>query len=73
MIIEPRESVSIIRAGMAPVWAILFSMVLCAVLIIWAGGSVFEAYFLLFKGAFGSSFALNETLTRSIPLIFLRD
>ena len=29
-----------------------------------------KAYVLLLKGAFGSAFALNETLTRSIPLIF---
>ena len=36
----------------------------------WTGTPVFEAYFLLFKGAFGSNFAINETLTRSIPLIF---
>jgi ABC-type uncharacterized transport system permease subunit len=70
MIIEPRQSVSVIRAGLAPVWAILFSMALCAVLIAWAGASVPTAYALLFKGAFGSAFAINETLTRSIPLIF---
>ena len=70
MIIEPRPSVSIIRAGLAPIWAILFSMALCAVLIAWAGASIPTAYALLFKGAFGSAFAINETLTRSIPLIF---
>ena len=44
-------------------------MALCAVLIAWAGASVPTAYALLFKGAFGSAFAINETLTRSIPLI----
>ncbi|NNF78997.1 MAG: ABC transporter permease, partial [Rhizobiales bacterium] len=70
MIIEPRPSVSMLRAGLAPVWAILFAMALCAVLIAWAGASVPTAYALLFKGAFGSAFAINETLTRSIPLIF---
>lgn len=70
MIIEPRASVSMIRAGLAPVWAILASLALCAVLIAWAGASVPKAYALLFNGAFGSAFAINETLTRSIPLIF---
>ena len=70
MIIEPRASVSVIRAGLAPIWAILFSMTLCAALIAWAGASIPHAYALLFKGAFGSLFAINETLTRSIPLIF---
>jgi len=45
-------------------------MALCAVLIHWAGASIPLAYGLLVKGAFGSAFAINETLTRSIPLIF---
>ena len=69
MVIEPRETVSVWRAGLAPVWAILASLIICAVLISWAGASIPKAYSLLFKGAFGSAFALNETLTRSIPLI----
>jgi simple sugar transport system permease protein len=70
MIIEPRPSVSVVRAGLAPVWAILAALALCAILIFWTGTSIPTAYFLLFKGAFGSAFAINETLTRSIPLIF---
>ncbi|MGI9354228.1 MAG: ABC transporter permease [Rhizobiaceae bacterium] len=70
MVIEPRQSVSWLRAGLAPVWAVLASLALCAVLITWAGASIPEAYALLIKGAFGSTFAINETLTRSIPLIF---
>ena len=70
MIIEPRPSVSVLRAGLAPVWAIAAALALCAVLIFWTGASIPTAYFLLFKGAFGSAFAINETLTRSIPLIF---
>ncbi len=70
MIIEPRQSVSWLRAGLAPVWAILAAMAVCSVLIIWTGTSVFSAYGLLLKGAFGSAFAINETLTRSIPLVF---
>ncbi len=70
MVIEPRQSVSILHAGLAPIWAILVSMIICAALINWAGAPVFEAYGLLVKGAFGSAFAIKETLTRSIPLIF---
>lgn len=70
MVIEPRQSVSWLRAGLAPVWAILAAMAVCAVLILWTGTNVFAAYALLLKGAFGSAFAINETLTRSIPLIF---
>ena len=70
MQIEPRETVSWLRAGLAPVIAIGATLVLCSALILWTGVSVLDAYRLLFKGAFGSAFALNETFTRSIPLIF---
>jgi simple sugar transport system permease protein len=55
---------------MAPISAIFAALLLCSALIMWAGVPVLEAYFLLFKGAFGSAFALKETFTRSIPLIF---
>jgi len=70
MRIEPRETVSWLGAGIAPFAAIGIALLLCSGLILWTGASVIEAYGLLFKGAFGSAFALNETLTRSIPLIF---
>ncbi len=70
MQIEPRERITVWRAGLAPVGAIAASLLLCSVLILWAGTPVLEAYGLLFKGAFGSRFAITETLTRSIPLIF---
>ncbi|MDH5354677.1 MAG: ABC transporter permease [Gammaproteobacteria bacterium] len=70
MQIELRQSTSLLRVGMAPISAIFAALVLCSVLIMWAGVPVLEAYALLFKGAFGSAFALKETFTRSIPLIF---
>ena len=70
MQIELRDHTSLLRVGMAPVSAVFAALVLCSVLIIWAGVPVLEAYALLFKGAFGSAFALKETFTRSIPLIF---
>ncbi len=70
MVIEPRTSVSVLRSGLAPVWAVVGALALCAVLILWTGTPVHVAYGLLLKGAFGSAFAINETLTRSIPLIF---
>ncbi len=44
-------------------------MVLTAGLILWTGESITEAYLSLFRGAFGSRFALAETLTRATPLI----
>jgi len=39
-------------------------------LVMWAGAPVGQTYGLLMKGAFGSTFAWSETLTRSVPLIF---
>src|SRR5882672_3408722 len=53
----------------APFAAIAFTLVACAGLILWAGAPVGRAYALLFEGAFGSRFALTETLTRATPLI----
>ena len=70
LIIEPRQHVSLLRAGLAPIAAIIVALGLCAVLIVWAGEPVFASYILLFKGALGSRFAITETLTRSTPLIF---
>jgi simple sugar transport system permease protein len=70
MQIEPRENVSWLRVAAAPLIAIGASFALCAILILWTGTPVLDAYVLLAKGAFGSAFAVNETLTRSIPLIF---
>lgn len=70
MRIEPRETVSWLRVGLAPIIAVVAALLICSVLILWAGVSVPGAYLLLLKGAFGSAFALNETLTRSVPLIF---
>ncbi len=70
MQIEPRADVSLWRAGLAPITAVAASLLIGSGLILWTGEPVLTAYGLLFKGALGSSFALKETLTRSIPLIF---
>jgi ABC-type uncharacterized transport system permease subunit len=69
MQIELRDHTSLLRAGMAPITAVFATLVICSALILWAGVPVLEAYALLFKGAFGSAFALKETFTRSIPLM----
>jgi len=69
MRLEPREQFSYPIAAFAPVIAILVAFVIGSGLILWAGHSPFSAYWELFKGAFGSANAVNETLSRSIPLI----
>ena len=66
---EPRERVSIWGAAIAPVAGVAAALALCSVLILWTGESVAEAYWLLLKGAFGTKFAITETLSRATPLI----
>ena len=45
-------------------------MLLCAVLIAWAGASVHAPMSCCSRARSAHAFAINETLTRSIPLIF---
>ncbi len=54
----------------APLAAIGFTLLACALLVTWAGAPVADTYALIFIGAFGSQFAVTETLTRATPLIF---
>lgn len=53
-----------------PVAAILVTIVIASVLVLIAGASPFNVFFLVAKGAAGSQFALMETLSRATPLIF---
>lgn len=70
MRLEPREKSSFLIQGIAPLFAIGITMLLCSLLILWAGASPLEAFVLFIKGSVGSRFAISETLTRTIPLIF---
>jgi simple sugar transport system permease protein len=70
MRLEPRQNVSLTRKLLAPLVAVFIALALCSLLIVWAGASPFTAFYLLIKGALGSTFALSETLTRTTPLIF---
>jgi general nucleoside transport system permease protein len=65
---ERRARIPARLAIAAPIAAVLFTLAACAGLIVWAGAPVGRAYVLLFEGAFGSRFALTETLTRATPL-----
>ena len=53
----------------APLGAVVFTLAISGLLVLWAGAPVGATYVALFKGAFGSLFALSETLTRAVPLI----
>ncbi|MFZ4285725.1 ABC transporter permease [Variovorax sp. HJSM1_2] len=69
MRLEKRNSSSALALLLAPIGAAVFTLLVCALLVLWAGAPVGQTYALLFKGGFGSVFALSETLTRAIPLI----
>jgi len=68
--LEPRDKTSLYLRAMVPVGAGVAALLFCSVLILWAGGSPVKAFELFIKGSVGSKFALSETLTRTIPLIF---
>ena len=53
----------------APVGALGATLLISALLVLWAGAPVGRTYALLAEGAFGSLHAWSETLTRATPLI----
>lgn len=69
MRLEKRTETSKLALLLAPIAAIAFTLLVSALLVLWAGAPLGQTYSLLFKGGFGSVFALSETLTRAIPLI----
>ncbi|MEP6720958.1 MAG: ABC transporter permease [Variovorax sp.] len=68
MRLEKRPAVSRAALVFAPFGAVLFTLAITALLVLWAGQPVAQTYGLLLEGGFGSVFALSETLTRAIPL-----
>ena len=66
---EPRETVTPLRRVAAPVIAAVAALLFASIPIAAAGASVFSAYALMAKGAFGSFFAVSELLARATPLI----
>jgi ABC-type uncharacterized transport system permease subunit len=69
MRLEKRTQTSRWALVLAPMAAIVFTLLISALLVLWAGAPLGQTYVLLFKGGFGSVFALSETLTRAVPLI----
>ncbi|MEQ1941805.1 ABC transporter permease [Mesorhizobium sp. VNQ89] len=70
MRLEPKSAPSLVVTLLYPVAAILVTFAITALLVLAAGASPFSVFFLVWKGAAGSQFALLETLTRATPLIF---
>ena len=69
MRLEKRPHTSRLALLLAPVGAVLFTLLVSALLVWWAGADVARTYGLLLRGGFGSVFALSETFTRAIPLM----
>lgn len=69
MRIEQREHPSKLLIIAAPLLAVVASLSIAGILIALAGAPVLAAYKAIFVGAFGSKFAITETLTRATPLI----
>ena len=69
MRLEKRTQTSRTALVLAPIGAIAFTLLISSLLVLWAGAPLGQTYGLLFKGGFGSVFALSETLTRATPLI----
>lgn len=69
MRLEKRPAISRTAQVIAPLGAVAFTLLATALLVLWAGKPVGQTYALLFKGGFGSVFALSETFTRAIPLM----
>ena len=66
---EPRGPVAVSRMIFVSIAAAVAALVLAAIPMLFAGLSVFSAYGLMVKGAFGSLFSFTEMLTRATPLI----
>ena len=69
MRLERRTQPSALALLLAPLGAIVFTMLTSSLLVIWAGAPIGRTWSLLVQGGFGSMFALSESLTRAIPLI----
>ena len=69
MRLEKRQQSSALALVLAPIGAVAFTLLISALLVLWAGAPVGQTYALLLQGAYGSVFALSETFTRAIPLM----
>ncbi len=70
MRLEPIADPSLARTLTPPALAIVTTVVIASLLAMLAGANPFAVLGLIIKGAFGSKFALLETLNRATPLIF---
>jgi ABC-type uncharacterized transport system permease subunit len=70
MRLEPIKNPSLARSLLPPAIAVGATIVIASFLAMVAGANPFSVFGLILKGAFGSQFALLETLNRATPLVF---
>tara|TARA_R110002051_G_scaffold271530_1_gene332010 strand:- start:44707 stop:45756 length:1050 start_codon:yes stop_codon:yes gene_type:complete len=70
MRLEPVKNPSLARNLLPPMIALGATVVIASLLAMVAGANPFSVFGLILRGAFGSQFALLETLNRATPLIF---
>ena len=69
MRLEAKKAPGLAQAILYPAGAIVATLLIASVLVMLAGASPFDVFYLVLKGAAGSQFAIIETLTRATPLI----
>ncbi len=70
MRLEPKPAPSLAVTLLYPLGAILATILVTSLLVLAAGASPFNVFYLVARGAAGTQFAALETLTRATPLIF---
>jgi len=70
MRLEPIDKPSLARSLLPPVTALGATVAIASFLAMLAGANPFSVFGLILNGAFGSKFAILETLNRATPLIF---
>ena len=70
MRLEPIKNPSLARSLLPPAIALGTTVVFASLLAMVAGANPFSVFGLILSGAFGSKFAILETLNRATPLIF---
>jgi len=70
MRLEPIKNPSLARSLLPPAIALGTTVVFASLLAMVAGANPFSVFGLILSGAFGSKFAILETLNRATPLVF---
>jgi general nucleoside transport system permease protein len=69
MRLERRDQASALALFVATVGALLATLLVSSLLVLWAGAPVARTWGAILVGGFGSVFAWSETLTRAVPLM----